>query len=147
MKTSNAIKRELDRIAKAGGGVLQPAAVVEAARPKNSPLHSRFEWDDGAAADQYRLWQARKLIAITVCVIGKSQEEERVWISLKLDQTEAGGYRSMVSVLTAPELREELLKDALEDMEIFRVKYRHLKELADVFAAVDVVKKRKESAA
>ena len=41
---------------------LDPVAVVEDARDPTSPLHGFFEWDDTAAAQQYRLGQARQLI-------------------------------------------------------------------------------------
>lgn len=43
-------------------GRLLPADVVEAARDPASPLHSHFEWNDSAAAEKYRLDQARTLI-------------------------------------------------------------------------------------
>lgn len=49
-KKSVLIARELKRIAKANHGQLLPEKVVEAARPNNSPLHNRFEWDDTEAA-------------------------------------------------------------------------------------------------
>ena len=45
-------------------GQLTPANVVEAARAEDHPLHSRFEWDDGMAAEKYRLNQARQLIRV-----------------------------------------------------------------------------------
>lgn len=45
-------------------GEIEPAAVVEAARSKKSPLHDRFEWDDSVAGHQYRLQQARHLIKL-----------------------------------------------------------------------------------
>jgi len=43
-------------------GRLYPADVVNAARPKSSPLHRYFDWDDRSAAEKYRLDQARALI-------------------------------------------------------------------------------------
>lgn len=43
-------------------GRLIPADVVDAARDPASPLHAHFEWDDSAAAEKYRLDQARTLI-------------------------------------------------------------------------------------
>jgi hypothetical protein len=43
-------------------GRITPEMVVEAARDQNSPLHSAFIWDDAAAAEQYRLAQARVLL-------------------------------------------------------------------------------------
>lgn len=45
-------------------GQLTPANVVEAARAEDHPLHHRFEWDDSAAAEKYRLSQARQLIRV-----------------------------------------------------------------------------------
>ena len=44
------------------GGRLTPESVVAAARDPQSPLHDRFEWDDTAAANAWRLVQARQLI-------------------------------------------------------------------------------------
>ena len=43
-------------------GKLTPAIVLEEAEDEDSPLHHRFEWDDGEAAHRYRLYQARHLI-------------------------------------------------------------------------------------
>ncbi len=43
-------------------GRLFPSEVLNAARDENSPLHDFFEWDDSAAAEAYRLDQARELI-------------------------------------------------------------------------------------
>lgn len=39
------------------------ANLVREARRRASPLHKLFEWDNSAAADQYRLLQARVMIA------------------------------------------------------------------------------------
>lgn len=36
--------------------------LVEAARPESSPLHTHFEWNDGIAAEEYRLVQAAGLV-------------------------------------------------------------------------------------
>jgi hypothetical protein len=44
------------------GGKLTPEQVLDAARPDESPLHGFFEWDDSAAAEAYRIEQARELI-------------------------------------------------------------------------------------
>ena len=52
---------ELERIRKKEG-CLVPAVVVDAASKPRNPLHKEFEWDDGEAAIQYRLEQARKML-------------------------------------------------------------------------------------
>lgn len=43
-------------------GALEAEAVVDAAKPKDHPLHDRFEWDNKKASHEYRLIQARHLI-------------------------------------------------------------------------------------
>jgi len=140
--TGKQVRAELKRIAAQNGGVLMPVAVVEAARPPASPLHSKFDWDDSVAAEKYRLWQARQLIAITVNVIGSDEQSDKVWVSLTTDRRMEGGYRPLVSVLANVDLRAQLLRDALDDLEVFREKYGRLKELAAVFAAVRKVKRK-----
>lgn len=142
-KTAARIRAELKRIAAANEGVLQPAAVVESARPKTSPLHSRFDWDDSVAAYKHRLWQARKLIAITLTVVDSSDgRTDKMWVSLTSDRRQDGGYRSIVTVLEDSDMREQLLADALADLEIFREKYGKLKELAGVFEAARKVRRK-----
>jgi len=139
----NKIVTELKKIAKANGGLLQPNAVVEAARPESSPLHSRFEWNDGKAAEEYRIWQARQLIRVTVEVMDRTGESFDVFVSLSPDrQRESGGYRVLTDVLSDTDMRAQLLKDALAELELFREKYRQLKELAAVFSAIKKVRKR-----
>jgi ribosomal protein L3 len=144
--TNRIVIAELRRIAAKHRGVLEPAAVVKAARPKSSPLHSKFEWNNSAAAEGYRLWQARQLISVTVEYIGRGKEGtlQRVFVSLSTDRHRDGaGYRTMTSVVANKTHREQLLEDAVADMKRFREKYAQLKELAEVFAAMRKVRKKR----
>ena len=43
-------------------GKLTKEAFLEESRPVDSPTHSCFEWDDGIAAEKFRLEQARHTI-------------------------------------------------------------------------------------
>lgn len=122
-------------------GILDPAAVVSAARDETSPLHDRFTWDDGEAAHQYRLIEARKLIQVCVEYLPGSKEQSPVWVSLRCDRPKGGGYRPLVNVLSKAETRRLLLEDALADLAYFKKKYGKLRELAEVFAAIRKVKK------
>ena len=61
MPSSMQVATVLDELNQAHGH-LTPDLVVQAATDEKSPLHPVFEWDDGKAAHQHRLWQARKLI-------------------------------------------------------------------------------------
>ena len=133
------IQAALQEIAANNDGILRPEIVVEAARAKTSPLHSSFEWDNTRAAEAHRLWQARQLIVSVTIKYEGVKNSSPIYVSLKKDREAGGGYRTMVAVLSDDELREQLLEDARQDMEIFRQKYCGLAKLAKVFAAMDEV--------
>ena len=69
-----------------------------------------------------------------------------MWVSLKSDRSGRGGYRSLVAVLSDEDMRTQLLRDAMEDMETFQQKYQHLTELAEVFEAMGRTRKRRKAA-
>lgn len=58
---ANVAGEEIQRI-EAERGIATPAIVIEESRPETAPLHSEFEWDDGIAAERYRIGQAAGLI-------------------------------------------------------------------------------------
>lgn len=125
---------ELQALCEKGGGILQPKAVIEAARPETSPLHTHFEWDDDKAADDYRMWQARALISqVRVHIETPSGKKyaSQVFVSLKSDR-DKGGYRTMVDVLSHNDTRNQLVRDALSDMQNFTERYRVIRELSSV---------------
>jgi hypothetical protein len=139
----NKVITELKRIARENGGLLQPEIVVQEARLKTSPLHRRFTWDDGEAALQYRIWQARQLIRVSVEILTGTKTAMDVFVSLSPDrQRESGGYRIMTDVLSNSEMRAIMFKDALEELECFREKYQKLKELVVVFSAIKKVRRK-----
>jgi predicted MarR family transcription regulator len=139
MKTD--IVRELKNLAEQNDGVLLPEAVVEAAKPADSPLHSRFEWNNAKAGHSYRLWQARHLIRVCVETLPQTKEPVEVFVSLTSDRKE-GGYRVQTEVLNDREMRRQLLADALAELRCFAAKYARLKQLAKVMCAIRVVLKK-----
>lgn len=141
------ITKELERIRQKDGGVLNPHTVLKEARRKNSPLHDQFTWDDSEAAHQYRLWQARELIRVSVTVLEPNTSAVRTYVSLREDRQSGVGYRHLADVLSDEEQRQQLLDQALDDLERIRQKYSHLEELAEVFEAASRVKGRGKKAA
>lgn len=150
------ISDELREIQSLHGGSLRPRHVVEYARNPETLLHSKFEWDDSIAGQQYRLWQARQVIRLELIVVDREQgkirdlsfnitnnqkeKTTRAFISLTTDRKGDGsGYRNIEDILTDEGLRQQLLNDAKNDMNLFRRKYSILKELAIVFEAMDKV--------
>lgn len=114
-------------------GIIHAERVVEWARNNpDSELHGEFEWDDGKAAHEYRIWQARRVIAVNVV----SEHGERQVISLSIDRIKGGGYRNVEDVARDPSLMEIAVKDALTELRRVRAKYQHLKQLSDVWGAI-----------
>jgi hypothetical protein len=141
MKTDDVLG-ELRKIAKRHGGLLCPEHICKAAEDDASPLHGFFIWDDAKAANEYRLWQARELIATYWIVEPVSNEPIRMLISLGSDRKANQGYRFSADVLANPEQREEWLGMALGELERWRRTYGALTELKPVFAAISRVLKQ-----
>ncbi len=60
--TNDSIKEGVQEVAQSlyeKHGKCTPSALVQAAKPKDSPAHAGFEWNDKQAGHEYRLWQAR----------------------------------------------------------------------------------------
>lgn len=128
-----AVLNELKRIYKANeDGKLMPEEVVEAARHPDSPLHSKFEWDDSVAAENYRLNQARTLIVRFKVQIDKALPPQRVFISVMEDRKSTGGYSESLDVLKhrKPAARQTAL------LELDQWARRHELFCEDIVAAV-----------
>lgn len=131
------VGEELEQIEKEDGGRITPVAVVERAKSSNSVLHSFFEWDDSKAAEQHRLWQARSLIGAVVVRSYKDQETKPVRAFVNVSGEEGREYLGIVSVMSDDEKRAAMLRDAKEELEEWRERYRGLQEFARVFDAID----------
>jgi len=122
------------------GGTLHPADIVEAARDPASPLHRMFNWDDSTAADEYRLWQARKLIArvrVSVPVTPTKTITVRAYHALR---SERGGYRHTRDIISDADLRESLLSQLADDLAGVRERYSMVAKVAEakkVFSAIE----------
>lgn len=136
-----AVRAELELVqAQNPDGLLIPEEVVAFAEDSDTELHKYFEWDDTAAAHQFRLEQARKVIRVIVTYEPHTQQEMRGFVSLERDQQcPRGGYRSREDVMSAADTRAELLTQALKELQRVQTKYQLLSELSDVFDAIDAV--------
>ena len=132
--------KELKRIAREHGGVLHPEHVVEAAANPENVLHQAFEWDDNEAAHQYRLEQARRLIRVTVMYEPHKGENIRAFVAIRSERYESAGYKYLPMLLKTEDGRRSVLDTALWEFQAFEEKYKTLKELAGVFAAMNKVR-------
>ncbi len=137
--TPDVVVRELSALHDADEGI-RPAAVVERARPKKSPLHNAFEWDNKAAADQYRLDQARQLIRAVVSIPqperGESFTPIRAFVSVTTPENQRV-YRPLLVAVSNPAEREQLQRRMLREWTALKLRYEALLEFAKIAAAVD----------
>lgn len=134
-----AIYEHLESLHARNRGRLTPEVVVKDATKASSPLHKYFEWDDTKAAEKHRLEQARGLIRTVVVRFNEDFDSEpvRAFVSVKVGGDEQPSYQPTHVALTRPDLRGQLLNQAMDDMIKFRRKYNQLKELAKVLETMD----------
>lgn len=145
MSLSEQIHNEIVALRKTDGLIHAEDVVAWAKNNPESALHKQFEWDDSEAAKEYRLWQARRVIAVHV--VNSDDDRHRRLISLTIDRPKGGGYRFVEDVQRSKELLAVALDDALGELRRTRTKYQHLKELADVWQAIDKHAKEERVAA
>lgn len=117
---------------------LDPHAVVDAARPKDSPLHRYFEWNNGTAAEAWRVHQARQLIRVAVTIIPSiSNGRIREFVSLtNLRQTGTGSYLATVDILADDQRYSQARADAITALLGLQARFRYIGELAPVWDAI-----------
>ena len=127
-------------------GTITSELFLEASRDESSPTHEVFEWDDGVAAERYRLHQAsRTICAIRVIVkeheeAGKQVRPPRAFVNIVDDDSRKAQYMNVSDALANEETRYAVLGRAMRELKSFQDKYSALSELAEVFAAIDNVK-------
>lgn len=120
-------------------GVVTPEAVVEFAKDETTQLHGQFNWDDGEAAHQWRLFQARQVIRAMVTILPNGNEDvvTKAYVHIVETSRNPTGYIEVRKVLSDEEYRKQMLNTAHRELKTFRKKYAHLKELAALFDVID----------
>lgn len=109
-------------------GKLTAESVLDSARSKRSPLHTRFEWNDTVAAHEYRLEQARQMIRLCVTVV--EGQTVRAFVHVR----SAGTYAPTEEVMATTDWRDEVLRDFRRDAAAFEKKWRAHKLIASEYA-------------
>lgn len=145
MVAKNKIRKylgELKQIAAKNHGVLRGDDIVAFAANKKTVLHGWFEWNDGAAAHQFRLEQARALVRVSVEMLPRASIDYRAFVSLVADRSQAGGgYRITSEVLSRADMRAAFVAEALAELDRCQEKYAVIKELARVFSVYRKIRK------
>lgn len=136
---------EIERLTRMNGGGISPEAVVEAARDPKSVLHEAFEWDDSAAAEEHRKWQARTMIGSIKIVEERGSGSEvrhltiRAFAHVSEREGEAANYKPMMEALSDEHQRRQVFGQALSTLTQWKRRYGQLKEFVRVSEAIDVV--------
>lgn len=121
------------------GGSLTPKAVVDAARSNNSPIHGGFEWDDGVAAEAYRIEQAQYLIRSIVVAVHRPDEAKttpmRAFVSVVQDRKPS--FVSLKAAMGDADLRAQIVSRAKIELRQWADRYRQYEELAAICEAID----------
>lgn len=135
---------------------------LEYSRPEDSKTHSLLEWEDSVAAELWRKKQAHVIITNIVIVeetpITKEVETEieadiieatfneyPAFLNINPKRIDSGIFVNSNVALSNEETRNIVLRRALNELRMFKNKYNTLKELAEVFQAIDdVLKKESE---
>lgn len=117
---------------------LTPADVVEVATAPEHPLHRYFEWNDTAAAAEFRLVQAARLIRsvkVRFTVERPGGEVEDLVVRRYVAPRAAGvsvdvpaGYVPQEMARENPEIRAAILRQMQREMTSLRRRYAHLGE-------------------
>lgn len=114
-------------------GGTSPALVVTAATAPESVLHGFFEWDDAKAGPLYRETQAQHLLRSLVAVRIDGEDLEhptRAFVSVRRwEDNDGGSYVSVREALRVVDYRKQLMRDAMRDLDAYRIKYHLLADL------------------
>lgn len=122
-----------------GTATVPPAVIVEDARPETSVLHNGFTWDQDLAAQKCREQEARMLVntirIVAVNHVPCAPRHAFINVIVGIER----GYVGYVEVLSDDVLREQVLGKAKADLRAWRQRYADLRELAELFTAIDIV--------
>ena len=113
-------------------GEVTPMILLEDARPEGSVLHPCYEWDDTKAAEKYRLHQSKLIIAnLTVVSINDSEEirPTNAFVTIN-ERNERASYVSVVQALSNKETKEQVIRNAKAELNMFKQKYQNLVDLS-----------------
>ena len=117
-------------------GEVTPQILLDDARPDKALLHPLYEWRDDVAAEKYRLGQSREIMSelVLVCVANEPVQVSapvRAFVSVS-DLKEKARYRPVVTVMSEEETRQQVIKNALAELDAFKRKYDGLVDFASL---------------
>ncbi len=117
-------------------GRLTPELVLDQARDKKHPLHSRFEWDNRIAGNRWRRYQAHELIqSVRVKYVAGDGREGDVRAFHAMRSGDGFVYEAAETIATDPLQRTLLLREMERDWRALRSRYAHFAKFAELLQA------------
>lgn len=139
-KNAKLVGEHIEMLRERFKGELTPQDILDDARNNNSPLHSFFEWDDGAAAEAYRLQQARGLIRSVVAIyVREDRPAIRQKAYVHIPERSAPHYREASHAMSQKKTREMVLKRAWSELQAWKSRYKDLQEFAGLINIIEVI--------
>ncbi len=124
---------EIQKIRVSSGGLASPEDIVAAAKSKDSPIHSAFEWNNQKAAHKFRLQQARSLVGYFNLVFEDGAKGPAM-VSVKI--ADKRGYLPTEEATERHDLRAQVLKEAIAQLLAVQNRFRTLGELDAMFQVI-----------
>jgi hypothetical protein len=99
--------------------------IVSAAKPKRSPLHDLFEWDDAEAANEYRLDTAQKIARCLLVEVHMVELPDgctcvRAFESVRTGDAETRQYVPIIEALSNEDYRRQIVGRMVGELEGLR---------------------------
>jgi hypothetical protein len=117
-------------------GELSAELVVNAAKPKSSPLHDAFTWDQSKAAALYNLEEARHLIRTCYVIVHDEIEPERT-VRVRKFEFAGGAYHTVDDVMRNESWRTEFMQRLARELSLLRQRYQNVAALQQYFGPID----------
>ena len=111
-------------------GEVSASQLVDASRPRTSPSHNAFEWNDAKAGEEYRLWQARGYLRRISVTTSETQQEAVRLINIppadsKVEGRE-GRYKPITDVVQIEDEYERALRQLKSQLDKIQFAYEEL---------------------
>lgn len=134
---------EIERIRIKNGGAVTPMVLVKESTPSNTPLHKCFEWNNAKAADAYRTTQARQILRlITITFVDGDEKSEPVRAFVNVVSGDKQFYTSTVYAMSDEELRNQVLDQALGEIENWTKIYNAYDEFSELIGVIQAEAKK-----
>lgn len=118
-------------------GVLTKELIVKAAKPKSSPLHGEFEWDDAVAADGYRKIRAGYLITHIEITVQRTKKSAPVTHHMYVPvYDDEKTFLSVPDLMSDPDRRQLYYEKLLTRLNSMIDELNRFEEFFDVVSAI-----------